>query len=219
MQAALFNTSSYSYCKSLQLSRCLYSPSEPSFRAFSFLLYLQSDAHLQFVYAYCRLNIFIKVSRSSSYTSTPTFPSSRSKLAQLSLARSARHGIRKRDGGNVALHEIDGNVVCLQLQGARGSCPSSVITMKMGIEHLEPVEVEETGLQLNEENIEQVLKEVRPYLDGAAGGSLELVVIEEPIVRVRITGLAAGIITMRVAVTQKLRENTIHCCCLPVITS
>lgn len=39
------------------------------------------------------------------------------------------------DGGNVALHEIDGNVVRLKLQGACGSCPSSVMTMKMGIEH------------------------------------------------------------------------------------
>ena len=38
------------------------------------------------------------------------------------------------DGGNVALHEIDGNVVRLKLQGACGSCPSSVMTMKMGIE-------------------------------------------------------------------------------------
>ncbi|KAJ6806552.1 transcription initiation factor IIF subunit alpha [Iris pallida] len=38
------------------------------------------------------------------------------------------------DGGNVALHEIDGNVVRLKLQGACGSCPSSVMTMKMGIQ-------------------------------------------------------------------------------------
>ncbi|EPS60699.1 hypothetical protein M569_14104, partial [Genlisea aurea] len=38
------------------------------------------------------------------------------------------------DGGNVALHEIDGNVVKLKLQGACGSCPSSVMTLKMGIE-------------------------------------------------------------------------------------
>ncbi|KAG9141854.1 hypothetical protein Leryth_013974 [Lithospermum erythrorhizon] len=30
------------------------------------------------------------------------------------------------DGGNVALQEIDGNVVRLKLQGACGSCPSSV---------------------------------------------------------------------------------------------
>ena len=42
---------------------------------------------------------------------------------------------------------------------------------------------------------------------GAAGGSLELVAIEEPIVKVRLTGPAAGVMTVRVAVTQKLREK------------
>ncbi|XP_010677806.1 nifU-like protein 2, chloroplastic isoform X2 [Beta vulgaris subsp. vulgaris] len=122
------------------------------------------------------------------------------------------------DGGNVAIHEIDGNVVRLKLQGACGSCPSSVTTMKLGIERrlmekipeivaVEAVPDEETGLELNEENIEKVLEEIRPYLVGAAGGSMELVAIEEPIVKVRITGPAAGVMTVRVAVTQKLREK------------
>ncbi|KAG6434182.1 hypothetical protein SASPL_105804 [Salvia splendens] len=175
------------------------------------------------------------------------------------------------DGGNVALHEIDGNVVKLKLQGACGSCPSSVVTMKMGIERrlmekipeviaVESIPDEETGLELNEENIEktvkrnedsagrspwcdwpnsrmatacvvdyfkhfnpqekwanlfqeveeevdEVLEEIRPYLIGAAGGDLELVEIEEPIVKVRISGPAAGVMTVRVAVTQKLREK------------
>ncbi|KAK7328320.1 hypothetical protein VNO77_22424 [Canavalia gladiata] len=122
------------------------------------------------------------------------------------------------DGGNVALHEIDGNVVRLKLQGACGSCPSSVTTMKMGIERrlmekipeivaVEPIADEETGLELNEENIEKVLEEIRPYLVGAADGSLELVAIDEPIVKIRITGPAASVMTVRVAVTQKLREK------------
>ncbi|KAB5563679.1 hypothetical protein DKX38_003733 [Salix brachista] len=220
------------------------------------------------------------------------------------------------DGGNVALHEIDGNVVRLKLQGACSSCSASVMTMKMGIERrlmekipeivaVEAVADEETGLELNRENIEKitepvnsslmslsvtlgawsstcyknsgtlsffynlffhglastfisahgnhyvtilavtclsviasidfilwdsfcflvkslftcivcpspilrysrVLEEIRPYLVGAAGGSLELVEIEEPIVKVRLTGPAAGVMTVRVAVTQKLREK------------
>ncbi|KAL9230503.1 hypothetical protein vseg_005843 [Gypsophila vaccaria] len=122
------------------------------------------------------------------------------------------------DGGNVALEEIDGNVVRLKLQGACGSCPSSVTTMKLGIERrlmekipeivaVEAVPDGETGLELNEENIEKVLEEIRPYLVGAAGGCLELVAIEEPIVKVRIMGPAAGVMTVRVAVTQKLREK------------
>ncbi|HBL12942.1 MAG TPA: hypothetical protein DD379_16410 [Cyanobacteria bacterium UBA11162] len=38
------------------------------------------------------------------------------------------------DGGNVDLVEIDGPIVKLRLQGACGSCPSSAMTLKMGIE-------------------------------------------------------------------------------------
>ncbi|KAG2556247.1 nifU-like protein 2, chloroplastic isoform X1 [Panicum virgatum] len=122
------------------------------------------------------------------------------------------------DGGNVALHEIDGNVVRLKLQGACGSCPASVTTMKMGIERrlmekipeivaVEPIADEETGLELTQENIEKVLDEIRPYLAGTGGGELEFVAIEEPIVKVRLTGPAAGVMTVRVALTQKLREK------------
>ncbi|XP_073003639.1 nifU-like protein 2, chloroplastic [Typha latifolia] len=122
------------------------------------------------------------------------------------------------DGGNVALHEIDGNIVRLKLQGACGSCPSSVTTMKLGIERrlmekipeivaVEPITDEETGLELTKENIEKVLDEIRPYLTGTGGGELELVGIEEPIAKVRLTGPAAGVMTVRVAITQKLREK------------
>ncbi|KAK6123666.1 hypothetical protein DH2020_042590 [Rehmannia glutinosa] len=122
------------------------------------------------------------------------------------------------DGGNVALHEIDGLVVVLMLQGACGSCPSSTMTLKMGIEtrlrdkipEIEAVEQiidAETGLQLNEENIEKVLSEIRPYLAGTGGGELELVQIDESVVKVRLSGPAAGVMTVRVALTQKLREK------------
>ncbi|KMZ70661.1 Fe/S biogenesis protein nfuA [Zostera marina] len=122
------------------------------------------------------------------------------------------------DGGNVVLHEIDGYIVRLKLQGACGSCPSSVMTMKMGIERrlmekipeivaVEPITDEETGLDLDEENVEKVLDEIRPYLVGTGGGELQLVAIEEPIVKVRLTGPAAGVMTVRVALTQKLREK------------
>ncbi|XP_018681105.1 nifU-like protein 3, chloroplastic isoform X2 [Musa acuminata AAA Group] len=122
------------------------------------------------------------------------------------------------DGGNVALHEIDGLVVVLKLQGACGSCPSSTMTLKMGIEtrlrdkipEIEAVEQildTETGLELNEENVEKVLAEIRPYLAGTGGGLLELVQINDFIVKVRLSGPAAGVMTVRVALTQKLREK------------
>ena len=40
------------------------------------------------------------------------------------------------DGGNVEIAEIDGPIVKVRLQGACGSCPSSTMTLKMGIENL-----------------------------------------------------------------------------------
>ncbi|CAA3031954.1 nifU 3, chloroplastic [Olea europaea subsp. europaea] len=122
------------------------------------------------------------------------------------------------DGGNVVLHEIDGLIVVLKLQGACGSCPSSTMTLKMGIEtrlrdkipEIESVEQildTETGLELNEENVEKILSEIRPYLGGTGGGELELVRIEDYIIKVRLSGPAAGVMTVRVALTQKLREK------------
>lgn len=38
------------------------------------------------------------------------------------------------DGGNVELVELEGPIVKLRLQGACGSCPSSTMTLRMGIE-------------------------------------------------------------------------------------
>ncbi|KAJ8750754.1 hypothetical protein K2173_015935 [Erythroxylum novogranatense] len=122
------------------------------------------------------------------------------------------------DGGNVALHEIDGLVVVLKLQGACGSCPSSTMTLKMGIETrlrdkipeimaVEQILDTETGLELNEENVEKVLSEIRPYLAGTGGGVLELIEINDYVVKVRLNGPAAGVMTVRVALTQKLREK------------
>uniref|UniRef100_A0A453K7N1 NIF system FeS cluster assembly NifU C-terminal domain-containing protein n=1 Tax=Aegilops tauschii subsp. strangulata TaxID=200361 RepID=A0A453K7N1_AEGTS len=66
------------------------------------------------------------------------------------------------DGGNVALHEIDGNVVRLKLQGACGACPSSVMTMRMGIQRrlmdeipeiaaVEAITDKEAGLKLEQQ--------------------------------------------------------------------
>ena len=83
------------------------------------------------------------------------------------------------DGGNVALHEIDGLTVRLTLQGACGSCPSSTMTMKMGIERrlkeripeieaVEQIADEETGLPLNEESVERVRERERER--GREGG-------------------------------------------------
>nr|CAB3463228.1 unnamed protein product [Digitaria exilis] len=122
------------------------------------------------------------------------------------------------DGGDVALHEISGSVVRLKLQGACGTCPSSVTTMRMGIQRrlmenipeisaVERVADKEMGLKLNEANVQKVLAEIRPYLAGTGGGELEFIKIVGPIVKVRLTGRAAGVKTVRVALNQKLREK------------
>ncbi|PSB06752.1 NifU family protein [Egbenema bharatensis] len=55
------------------------------------------------------------------------------------------------DGGNVELVELDGPIVRLRLQGACGSCPSSAMTLKMGIER----KLRETIPEIAE--VEQVL--------------------------------------------------------------
>ena len=123
------------------------------------------------------------------------------------------------DGGNVELVEIDGPIVRLRLKGACGSCPSSTATMTMGVKRRlveripDIADVEQlpddgaVGLDLNDANVEAVLDEIRPYLVGTGGGGLELVALDGPLVKVRITGPAAGVMTVRVAVTQKLREK------------
>lgn len=53
----------------------------------------------------------------------------------------------------------------------------------------------------------QVLSEIRPYLVGTGGGILELVQIKDYVVKVRLSGPAAGVTTVRVALTQKLRDK------------
>jgi Fe-S cluster biogenesis protein NfuA len=55
------------------------------------------------------------------------------------------------DGGNVEVVELDGPIVKVRLQGACGSCPSSTMTLKMGLER----KLRETIPEIAE--VEQVL--------------------------------------------------------------
>ncbi|WP_166240577.1 NifU family protein [Paenibacillus turpanensis] len=48
----------------------------------------------------------------------------------------------QRDGGDVELVDIEDGIVKLKLMGACGSCPSSTITLKAGIERALLEEVE-----------------------------------------------------------------------------
>jgi len=123
------------------------------------------------------------------------------------------------DGGNVAVRSIDGGVVQLELQGACGTCPSSTMTMKMGLERglrekiPEIVDVEQVapdGPQLTEEGIEEVLEEIRPFLK-MAGGSVDLVELDSnsvmPSACLRIAGSGATINSVRVEIAGRLKRN------------
>lgn len=48
----------------------------------------------------------------------------------------------QRDGGDVELVDVEGGIIQLRLMGACGSCPSSTITLKAGIERALLEEVE-----------------------------------------------------------------------------
>jgi Fe-S cluster biogenesis protein NfuA len=56
----------------------------------------------------------------------------------------------QRDGGDVELVDVEDGIVKLRLMGACGSCPSSTITLKAGIERalLEEVEGIEDVVQV-----------------------------------------------------------------------
>jgi len=123
------------------------------------------------------------------------------------------------DGGNVAVVDIEGGVVQLELQGACGSCASSTMTMKMGLERglLEKIpeivaveQVAPSGPQLTEEAIEEVLDEIRPFLK-MAGGSVDLVDLDpagvQPTARLAITGSGSTINSVRVEIAQRLKRN------------
>lgn len=123
------------------------------------------------------------------------------------------------DGGNVSVAEIDGATVRLQLEGACGSCPSSTMTMKMGLERklLEKipeieavVQVEPEGPALTDEGVEKVLNEVRPFLN-VAGGTIELIELltesAVPTARLRMTGSGAAINSVKVEITHRLKRN------------
>ena len=88
----------------------------------------------------------------------------------------------KKYGGNVRLVGIDGRVVKLKLEGGCETCPSSEITMKMGLEaglkRMIPeirkvVQVFEDEKELTSHDVEKVLNGIRPILR-MSGGSIEM---------------------------------------------
>jgi lysyl-tRNA synthetase class 2 len=123
------------------------------------------------------------------------------------------------DGGNVALREIDGGTVVLELQGACGTCPSSSMTLTMGLEKglrdkiPEIISVEQVsadGVPITEEAIEAVLKDVRPFLK-MTGGDVVLLSVGpddlQPSCTLRLTGSGAALRSIKGEIIQRLRKE------------
>eukprot|EP00968_Pinguiococcus_pyrenoidosus_P027119 scaffold7353_cov234-Pinguiococcus_pyrenoidosus.AAC.2 len=124
------------------------------------------------------------------------------------------------DGGNVAVAEIDGPIVRLELQGACGTCPSSTMTMKMGLERRlkeripeisEVVQAVPDAPELSEAGVESVLDGVRPFLQ-VAGGSITLQEISgvgglQPMIVLKMEGSSATLQSVKVEIMQRLQRN------------
>lgn len=125
-----------------------------------------------------------------------------------------------QDGGNVAISEIDGPVVRLELQGECGTCPSSTQTMKMGLERKlkeripeiqEVVQAMPDSPDLDEEQINVVLDSVRPFLQ-VAGGSIDVASITgeggiQPTVTLKMEGSAASLNSVKLEIAQRLQRH------------
>lgn len=124
------------------------------------------------------------------------------------------------DGGDVKIAEIDGPVVRLELVGACGTCPSSSMTMKMGLERklkeripeiAEVVQALPDAPTLSDEEIEKVLDGVRPFLT-VAGGKISVDKITgvgglQPCVSLKMEGSAAALQSVKLEIMQRVQRH------------
>jgi len=125
------------------------------------------------------------------------------------------------DGGNVKVADIDGGTVRLKLEGACGTCPSSTMTMKMGLERglkeripeiLSVVQdMGEDLPPLTPEGVEKVLDTVRPFLK-VAGGAIALKDLRgvggvQPAIALSMTGSSAALRSVKNEIIQRLQRN------------
>ena len=118
------------------------------------------------------------------------------------------------------LTEIDGPVVKLELVGACGTCPSSSMTMKMGLERklkekipeiTEVVQSLPNAPSLSSEEIEIVLDGVRPFL-AVAGGKISIDSISavgslQPVVHLKMEGSAAALQSVKIEIMQRIQRH------------
>jgi len=125
-----------------------------------------------------------------------------------------------QDGGNVAIQEIDGPVVRLELQGACGTCPSSTQTMKMGLERRlreripeiqEVIQAMPDGPELSDEQVNVILDGVRPFLQ-VAGGTIDVHSITgvggmQPTITLKMEGASASLNSVKLEIAQRLQRH------------
>jgi lysyl-tRNA synthetase class 2 len=125
-----------------------------------------------------------------------------------------------QDGGNVVIKDIDGPVVYLELQGACGTCPSSTMTMKMGLERglkeripeiQEVVQALPEGPELNEEQVNVVLDGVRSFLK-VAGGSIDIQDLRgigglQPTIVLIMGGNSKSLNSVKMEINQRLQRH------------
>ena len=124
------------------------------------------------------------------------------------------------DGGNVRLTEIDGPIVRLELVGACGTCPSSSMTMKMGLERklkeripeiAEVVQAIPDAPSISTESVETVLDGVRPFL-AVAGGKISVVSLSgvgglQPMITLKMEGSAASLQSVKLEIMQRIQRH------------
>jgi len=121
------------------------------------------------------------------------------------------------DGGNCSFISLESGIVTIALEGNCGSCPSTMVTLKYGIEKRLKMripgvlEVKEQVKDLGEaptwEAVETVLESIRPYLTGWGGASIVCMDVDEGIVSLLMEGDAAQNPSVRAQVVQRIRQN------------
>lgn len=108
----------------------------------------------------------------------------------------------------------------LELEGACGSCPSSSMTMKMGLERqlkeripeiAEVIQVIPNAPQLDIASVETVLDGVRPFLS-IAGGKISVVELKgvgslQPAVVLKMDGSAAALQSVKIEIMQRIQRH------------
>ena len=121
------------------------------------------------------------------------------------------------DGGNCSFISLENGIVTIALEGNCGSCPSTMVTLKYGIEkrlkmripgvHEVKEQVKDMGVEPTWEAVEAVLETIRPYMSGWGGATIECMDVDQGAVSLLMEGDAAEISSVRAQIVQRIRQN------------